>query len=133
MMNDEYIEHAIRHCRAYGLNKIADEAAAELARLKEENVTYQDALLYANERGFETVGEWMTAQWERVEQAEERLRAIEAAAREVSDSGIVYWLDGWDDANIKRCSGCDFVWGEGHDADCKVGKLAAALKESENQ
>lgn len=92
-MNAEYIEHAIRHCRANDLNNIAEQAAAELARL----------------------------------------RAIEAAARIVLESGIVFWLDGYEGGAITRCAGCDFVWGEGHHQDCKVGKLAAALNESESQ
>jgi hypothetical protein len=61
-----------------------------------------------------------------------RLQAIEAAARDLFPT-IGWWSDGYDDAVVYRCVGCDVERDDvqngtdTHHESCRVGKLIAAL------
>jgi hypothetical protein len=65
------------------------------------------------------------------------LREAVEAAREIANSGLLWWSDGYDDGVVYRCEGCDAERDdiqsgvETHHKNCRVGKLYAALKKLE--
>jgi hypothetical protein len=62
----------------------------------------------------------------------ERLRAIETGVKELLPT-IAWWSDGYDDAVVYRCVGCDVERDDvqsgvdTHHENCRVGKLIALL------
>ena len=59
-----------------------------------------------------------------------RQSAVVEAAKRVFEGNIFWWMDGHeDDGGVLCCVGCDNVKGLGHEPECKVGNLAAALAE----